>query len=92
MASEEEKKKQAQADRAAATMFNVFPRGTGAAVRETISPAVQGITNAFTNLTSGPLIRTGGQRQEPATPTVPVHPTAAPCRLHSPTRSVAHPG
>jgi hypothetical protein len=78
MASEEEKKKQAQADRAAATMFNVFPQGTGAAVRETISPAVQGITNAFTNFTSGPLIRTGGQRQEPAIPTVPTLPSGRP--------------
>jgi hypothetical protein len=59
-------------------MFNVFPQGTGAAINRAVSPAVQGITNAFTNFTSGPLIRTGGQRQEPATPTVPTLPSGRP--------------
>jgi hypothetical protein len=59
-------------------MFNVFPQGTGAAINRAVSPVVQGITNAFTNLTSGPLIRTGGRRQEPATPTVPTLPSGRP--------------
>jgi hypothetical protein len=60
-------------------MFNVFPQGTGAAVSRAISPAVQGITNAFTNFTSGPLIRTGGpQPAERPTPTAPTLPSGTP--------------
>jgi hypothetical protein len=78
MPETEEQRRLRQANQAAATMFNVFPQGTGAAINRAVSPAVQGITNAFTNLTSGPLIRTGGQRQEPATPTVPTLPSGRP--------------
>jgi len=78
MPETEEQRRLRQADQAAGTMFNVFPQGTGAAINRAISPAVQGITNAFTNFTSGPLIRTGGQRQEPATPTTRTLPSGTP--------------
>lgn len=76
MTKEEQRR---QADLAARTMFNVFPQGTGSAIRETLSPAVQGISNAFTNLTSGPLIRRGGpQPAERPTPTTTVLPSGTP--------------
>ena len=49
---EEQRKRMAQADRAAGTMFNVFPQGVGERVSrgaQSLAGAAMGMVNRFTN-------------------------------------------